>query len=82
MLGATTAQQLELAEVGCTAPRASWAVVGRLEAFAVLLLGPDDVHDRVDQSQMGERLREVAEVASRRRVDLLGVELQGAGEGQ
>ena len=43
------------------------------------LLGPDDVHDRVDQRQVGERLREVAEVPPAVRVDLLGVELQRAG---
>src|SRR3954447_21866649 len=39
-----------------------------------LLVGADDVHDGVDQREVGERLREVAEVAARVRVDLLGEE--------
>ena len=42
-------------------------------------LALDDVHDCVDQGQVGERLREVAQVAAAARVDLLGVELQRAG---
>src|SRR3954467_706780 len=37
-----------------------------------LLVGADDVHDGVDERQVGERLREVAQVAARVRVDLLG----------
>src|SRR3954465_14197465 len=37
-----------------------------------LLVGADDVHDGVDEREGGERLREVAEVAARVRVDLLG----------
>jgi hypothetical protein len=42
------------------------------------LLGVDHVHDCVDQSQVRERLREVAEVAAALRVDLLGVEAERA----
>src|SRR3954464_12092504 len=41
-----------------------------------LLVGADDVHDRVDERQVRERLREVAEVPARPRVDLLRVEVQ------
>src|SRR3954471_3553215 len=41
-----------------------------------LLVGADDVHDGVDQRQVGERLREVAEVPPGAGVDLLGVEVQ------
>jgi len=37
------------------------------------LVGVDDVHHRVDEGEMGERLREVAQVAVRPRVDLLRV---------
>jgi len=40
------------------------------------VLGSDDVHDRIDQCQVGEGLREVAQVAARARVDLLGIEAQ------
>ena len=47
-----------------------------------LLLGADDVHHGVDQRQVGERLREVPEVTAGARFDLLGVEVQRAGEGQ
>jgi TQXA domain-containing protein len=59
------------------APR-SHRGVRRLEhAGAVrLLLGADHVHDGVDQRQVGERLREVAEMASGAGLDLLGVEVQ------
>ena len=46
------------------------------------LVGPDHVHDRVDQRQVRERLREVPEVAAARRLDLLGVEAERAGERQ
>ena len=38
----------------------------------------DDVRDRVDQGEVGEGLREVAEVAARGRVELLGVEAERA----
>ena len=38
--------------------------------------------DRVDQRQVGERLREVAELLPGVRIDLLGIELQGSGERQ
>src|SRR5207253_912245 len=57
--------------------------VGGVEAAQVLLfLRAEHVYDRVDQRQMGERLREVAQVPAGVRVDLLGVEVQRAGEGQ
>ena len=46
------------------------------------LLGADHVHDRVDEGQVGEGLREVAEVAAAAGVDLLGVEAERAGEGR
>jgi hypothetical protein len=38
------------------------------------------VHDRVDLREVGERLREVAEVTPGRGVDLLGIQSQRAGE--
>src|SRR5258706_10991905 len=47
-----------------------------------LLLVPDNVHHRVDQRQMSERLREVAQVTARPRVDLLTVEQQRTGVGE
>ncbi len=46
------------------------------------LLGVDDVHDRVDQRQVGEGLREVAQVAPGLRIDLLAVQVERAGEGE
>ena len=39
----------------------------RLQARGELLVGPDHVHDGVDQRQVRERLREVAQVAARLR---------------
>src|SRR3989442_10397917 len=48
------------------------------EPVARTALGADHVHDGVDQSQVRERLREVAEVAAAPGVDLFGVELQRA----
>src|SRR5690242_21893297 len=48
--------------------------LARLQA----LVGADDVHDGVDQRQVREGLREVAEVAPGLGVDLLGVEHQRA----
>src|SRR3954447_23569680 len=42
----------------------------------------DDVHHRVDQREVRERLREVAEHAPGVRVDLLREQLQRAGVGQ
>ena len=42
------------------------------------LLGADHVHHRVDQREVGEGLREVAEVAARAGVDLLRVEAERA----
>ena len=46
------------------------------------LLGLDQLGDRLDQGQMGEGLGEVAQVLTGGGVDLLGVELEGSGEGQ
>ena len=40
------------------------------------------MHDGVDQRQVGERLREVAEVSTRGGIDLLGVEQERTGERQ
>ena len=53
-----------------------------LELGGQLLVGADDVHDGVDQREVGERLREVAQVPAAVRVDLLGVEPERAGERQ
>jgi hypothetical protein len=47
-----------------------------------LVFGSNHVHHSVDQRQMGEGLREVAEVAAVLSVDLLGVELEWTGEGE
>jgi hypothetical protein len=55
------------------------ARVERLLAGGELLVGADDVHDRVDERQVRERLREVAQVPARAGVDLLRVELQRRG---
>jgi hypothetical protein len=60
-------------------------VVGDLAAHREglgFLLFADDVHDRVDQGQVREGLRKVAQMAARPRVDLLAVEQQRAGVGQ
>src|SRR5215217_2027564 len=46
------------------------------------LLGVDHVHHGVDQRQVRERLREVAQVAARARVDLLGVQAEVARVGE
>src|SRR4029453_6252910 len=46
------------------------------------LIRPDDVHHGVDEREVGERLREVAQVASAVRLALLGVEQQRAGVGE
>ena len=60
----------------CTASRPGASVVfGPHQA----LIRPDDVHHGVDEREVGERLREVAQVASAVRLDLLGVEQQRAG---
>ena len=45
----------------------------------LLLVGPDHVHDGIDQRQVRKRLGEVAQVAAGDRVDLLGVEPERAG---
>ena len=45
-----------------------------------LLLGPDDVQDCIDQRQVGECLREVAQVAAGERIDLLGEQRQRTGQ--
>src|SRR3954469_24181144 len=47
-----------------------------------LLVGANDVHHGVDERQMREGLREVAEVAARLRVDLLGEQTERRGVGQ
>ena len=47
-----------------------------------VLFGADDVDHGVDQRQAGEGLREVSQVPSGMRLDLLGVQVQRAGEGQ
>lgn len=44
------------------------------------LFGADDVHHGVDQREVGERLREVAQVTARPGLDLLRVQVQRAGE--
>src|SRR5713226_553189 len=49
-----------------------------LEPVGRAALGPDHVHHRVDERQVREGLREVAQVPAAARVDLLGVELQRA----
>src|SRR4051794_24093974 len=51
----------------------------RLLLGGQLLVGADDVHHRVDERQVRERLREVAEVAARPGIDLLRVEVQSRG---
>jgi hypothetical protein len=38
------------------------------------------VNHGVDQSQMGEGLREIAQLAAAARIELFGVEAEGAGE--
>ncbi len=53
-----------------------------LWAFGQALIRPDDVHHGVDEREVSERLREVAQVASAVRLDLLGVEQQRAGVGE
>ena len=58
-------------------PGSSSAVERRLGG-GELVVGADHVHDGVDQREVRERLREVAEVPAGARVDLLGVELQRA----
>src|SRR5689334_1831330 len=45
-----------------------------------VVIGADDVHDGVDEGQVREGLREVAQVASGARIDLLGVEVQARRE--
>ena len=54
----------------------------KLPGFVGVFLGTDHVHDGVDEREMCERLREVAEVAAGARVDLLGIEMQRTGERQ
>src|SRR5215469_6656998 len=51
-------------------------------AGSVHFVGVDQVDDRVDERQMGEGLREVPEVPSGMRVDLLGVQQQRACVGE
>src|SRR4029434_3848908 len=52
------------------------------EAQDLALLGPDDVHDRVDQGQVGEGLGEVPHVPAGPGTDLLGIQLEGARMGK
>ena len=47
-----------------------------------ILLDGDETTPGIDQREVGERLREVAEVLAGGRVDLLGVEVQRTGERQ
>src|SRR4051794_7715115 len=65
---------------GASEPRRQPRVVAlgaeRLLLGGQLLVGADDVHDRVDERQVREGLREVAEVPARPGVDLLRVEVQ------
>ena len=49
---------------------------------AVGFFGADEVHERVNEGQVGERLWEVAEVTAIHRIQLLGVEPQWTGVGQ
>src|SRR3954464_8918685 len=51
---------------------------GGIGAVCALLVG-DHVRDRVDQGEVGEGLREVAELAARLRLQLLGVEAEPPG---
>src|SRR5437763_1009763 len=71
---------------GPSEPRHQAGVVAlgaeRLLLGGELLVGPDDVHDRVDERQVREGLREVAEMAARPGVDLLGVQVQRRGVAQ
>ena len=53
---------------------------GRLVATLAGGLGTDEVRHRVDEREMGECLREVAQVPPRGRLDLLAVEAQVAGQ--
>src|SRR4029079_7962838 len=46
------------------------------------LFGLDHAHERVDQREVRESLREVAEMAPARRLDLLCVQLKRTGEGE
>src|SRR5436189_6160999 len=45
-----------------------------------VMIGADDVHDGVDEGQVGEGLGEVTQVASGACVDLLGVEVKARRE--
>ena len=56
--------------------------IGRGRRSGARLVGVDDVEDRVDEGQVGERLREVAEVPAAVRLALLGVQALWPGEGQ
>ena len=57
-------------------------VLGVHVAVVVLALQPDHVQHRVDQGQVGEGLREVAQVLAGVGVDLLAVQVERSGEGQ
>src|SRR4051794_14075692 len=60
-------------------PRAGDPGVERHALAVRRLVGVDDVHQRVDEREVREGLREVAEVAARPPVDLLRVEAERAG---
>src|ERR1700680_3524181 len=62
----------------CESVRAPSASVRPYKLVGGAPLRIDDMHHRVDQSEVGERLREVPEVPAAPRVDLLRVELERA----
>jgi hypothetical protein len=51
-----------------------------LESY--LFVSVDQLHDRSDQGQVGERLGEISQMPASAGIDLLRVELEGAGERQ
>src|SRR4051812_38947148 len=78
-----------VAPSGATAHQHSHCESGAATSEAALeracvdsLFGRDDVDDGVDESEVGERLGEVAEMAPRHRIELFGVQAEGAGERQ
>src|SRR3712207_3300872 len=68
----------EPADCGATVSARTSAHPGELPRVLVAV-GAEHVHDRVDLRQVGERLREVAEVAARAGIDLLRVQLERRG---
>src|SRR5690606_14590437 len=63
-------------------PRSVRLMGGPEPAHVLVVLGADHVGDRVDQGQVGEGLREVTQMPSIARIDLLGVELEWAREAE